>query len=131
MPSSPSRVEYVANTRIGEKGQLTIPKQYRDELGLETVLPWRFCELATLLSWSQSRIASGSSANPSHLFSSAMNSLPKICLRQHEIVFMLAAILRLRQRIDHDVVSRTHIMRWLHVAVPALRAAAARWAKCD
>ena len=30
-----SQVEYVANTRIGEKGQLTIPKQYRDELGLE------------------------------------------------------------------------------------------------
>ena len=36
MPSSPSQVEYLANTRIGEKGQLTIPKQYRDELGLET-----------------------------------------------------------------------------------------------
>ena len=34
MPSSQSQVEYVANTRIGEKGQLTIPKQYRDELGL-------------------------------------------------------------------------------------------------
>lgn len=39
MPSSPSQVEYVANTRIGEKGQLTIPKQYRDELGLETGAP--------------------------------------------------------------------------------------------
>jgi len=34
MPSSQSPVEYVANTRIDEKGQLTIPKQYRDELGL-------------------------------------------------------------------------------------------------
>ena len=30
-----SPVEYIANTRIGEKGQLTIPKQYRDELGLD------------------------------------------------------------------------------------------------
>lgn len=39
MPTSQSRVEYVANTRIGEKGQLTIPKQYRDELGLETGAP--------------------------------------------------------------------------------------------
>ena len=28
MPSSQSQVEYVANSRIGEKGQLTIPKQY-------------------------------------------------------------------------------------------------------
>jgi AbrB family looped-hinge helix DNA binding protein len=36
MSSSQSQVEYVAHTRIGEKGQLTIPKQYRDELGLDT-----------------------------------------------------------------------------------------------
>ena len=35
MPTTQSQVEYVANTRIGEKGQLTIPKQYRDELGLD------------------------------------------------------------------------------------------------
>jgi AbrB family looped-hinge helix DNA binding protein len=39
MPPSQAQVEYVANTRIGEKGQLTIPKQYRDELGLETGAP--------------------------------------------------------------------------------------------
>src|SRR5437667_8985359 len=39
MPSSQSRVEYVAHTRIGEKGQITIPKQYRDELGLDTGAP--------------------------------------------------------------------------------------------
>lgn len=39
MPPSQSQVEYVANTRIGEKGQLTIPKQYRDELGLATGAP--------------------------------------------------------------------------------------------
>ncbi|MBZ5728762.1 MAG: AbrB/MazE/SpoVT family DNA-binding domain-containing protein [Acidobacteriia bacterium] len=30
------QVEYVAHTRLGEKGQLTIPKLYRDELGLAT-----------------------------------------------------------------------------------------------
>src|ERR1039457_4394273 len=35
MPTTQSQVEYLANTRIGEKGQLTIPKQYRDELGLD------------------------------------------------------------------------------------------------
>ena len=39
MSSSPSQVEYVAHTRIGEKGQITIPKQYRDELGLNTGAP--------------------------------------------------------------------------------------------
>ena len=35
MPTTQPQVEYVTNTRIGEKGQLTIPKQYRDELGLD------------------------------------------------------------------------------------------------
>src|SRR5260370_663825 len=39
MPSSQTQVEYVAHTRIGEKGRLTIPKQYRDELGLDTGAP--------------------------------------------------------------------------------------------
>ena len=39
MPSTQSLVEYVANTRIGEKGQLTIPKEYRDQLGLDTGAP--------------------------------------------------------------------------------------------
>ncbi len=39
MPTSQSQVEYVAHTRIGEKGQLTIPKLYRDELGLDTGAP--------------------------------------------------------------------------------------------
>jgi AbrB family looped-hinge helix DNA binding protein len=32
-------VEYVVSTRIGEKGQLTIPKQYRDDLGLDSGAP--------------------------------------------------------------------------------------------
>lgn len=32
-------VEFVGNTRVGEKGQLTIPKQYRDDLGLDTGAP--------------------------------------------------------------------------------------------
>jgi AbrB family looped-hinge helix DNA binding protein len=32
-------VEYIVSTRIGEKGQLTIPKQYRDDLGLDTGAP--------------------------------------------------------------------------------------------
>jgi AbrB family looped-hinge helix DNA binding protein len=39
MSTSHSQVEYVAHTRIGEKGQLTIPKLYRDELGLDTGAP--------------------------------------------------------------------------------------------
>ena len=29
-------LEYLTTTKIGEKGQLTVPKQYREELGLGT-----------------------------------------------------------------------------------------------
>lgn len=32
-------VEYVTTTRLGEKGQLTIPKEFRDSLGLEPGSP--------------------------------------------------------------------------------------------
>ena len=39
MATTESQVEYMVHTRIGEKGQLTIPKQYRDEFGLETGAP--------------------------------------------------------------------------------------------
>ena len=35
----PVEVEYVVSTRIGEKGQLTIPKQYRDDLRLGSGAP--------------------------------------------------------------------------------------------
>src|ERR1700690_2855319 len=37
--SATPQVEYLVNTRIGEKGQLTIPKQYRDDLGLDSGAP--------------------------------------------------------------------------------------------
>lgn len=39
MPTHQQHVEYLANTRMGEKGQLTIPKVYRDELGLDVGAP--------------------------------------------------------------------------------------------
>jgi AbrB family looped-hinge helix DNA binding protein len=39
MSANQPSVEYVAHTRIGEKGQLTIPKLYRDELGLDAGAP--------------------------------------------------------------------------------------------
>jgi len=29
-----SAVEFLATTRVGEKGQVTVPKQFRDDLGL-------------------------------------------------------------------------------------------------
>jgi hypothetical protein len=30
-------VEFLATTRLGEKGQMTVPKEYRSKLGLK---PW-------------------------------------------------------------------------------------------
>lgn len=36
---SVTQVEYIVSTRVGEKGQLTIPKQYRDDLGLGAGAP--------------------------------------------------------------------------------------------
>jgi AbrB family looped-hinge helix DNA binding protein len=32
-------LEYLTTTKIGEKGQLTVPKQFREDLGLETGAP--------------------------------------------------------------------------------------------
>ncbi len=33
-------VEYVATAKIGEKGQLTVPKQFREDLGLDAGAPF-------------------------------------------------------------------------------------------
>jgi len=33
-------IEYLATTKIGEKGQLTVPKQFREDLGLEPGAPF-------------------------------------------------------------------------------------------
>lgn len=33
-------LEYLTTTRVGEKGQLTVPKQFRDELGLGNGSPF-------------------------------------------------------------------------------------------
>jgi AbrB family looped-hinge helix DNA binding protein len=33
-------VQFLSTTRIGEKGQLTVPKEYREDLGLEAGAPF-------------------------------------------------------------------------------------------
>jgi len=42
MPSGlkSTTIEYVATTKIGEKGQLTVPKQFREDLGLDCGAPF-------------------------------------------------------------------------------------------
>ena len=38
-------LEYMTTTRIGEKGQLTVPKQFRDDLGLGSGAPFAVLRL--------------------------------------------------------------------------------------
>ena len=38
-------VEYLTTTKIGEKGQVTVPKQYRENLGLGTGAPFAVLRL--------------------------------------------------------------------------------------
>ena len=40
MPARSATLEYLTTTKIGEKGQLTVPKQFREDLGLETGAPF-------------------------------------------------------------------------------------------
>jgi len=45
MASQDMALEYLATTKIGEKGQLTVPKQFRQELGLGTGAPFAVLRL--------------------------------------------------------------------------------------
>ena len=38
-------IEYLASTKIGEKGQLTVPKQFREDLGLAAGAPFTVLRL--------------------------------------------------------------------------------------
>ena len=40
MATQQALLEYLATTKIGEKGQLTVPKQFREGLGLGTGAPF-------------------------------------------------------------------------------------------
>ena len=40
-----SALEYLTTTKIGEKGQLTVPKEFRDELGLGNGSPFAVLRL--------------------------------------------------------------------------------------
>jgi AbrB family looped-hinge helix DNA binding protein len=45
MASRQTTLEYLTTTKIGEKGQLTVPKQYRKDLGLGTGAPFAVLRL--------------------------------------------------------------------------------------
>jgi len=45
MATRDSTLEYLTTTRIGEKGQLTVPKQFRQDLGLGTGAPFAVLRL--------------------------------------------------------------------------------------
>jgi AbrB family looped-hinge helix DNA binding protein len=45
MATHNTTVEYLTTTKIGEKGQLTVPKQFRKDLGLGTGAPFAVLRL--------------------------------------------------------------------------------------
>ena len=45
MPTRRATLEYLTTTKIGEKGQLTVPKQFREDLGLGTGAPFAVLRL--------------------------------------------------------------------------------------
>jgi AbrB family looped-hinge helix DNA binding protein len=45
MATTQPLLEYLTTTKIGEKGQLTVPKQFREELGLEMGAPFAVLRL--------------------------------------------------------------------------------------
>jgi AbrB family looped-hinge helix DNA binding protein len=49
MASHDSAIEYLATTRIGEKGQLTVPKEFRDDLGLSAGSPFAVLRMGDAL----------------------------------------------------------------------------------
>ncbi len=45
MPTHETPLRYLTTTKIGEKGQLTVPKQFRKDLGLATGAPFAVLRL--------------------------------------------------------------------------------------
>lgn len=45
MTTRQTMLEYLTTTKIGEKGQLTVPKQFREDLGLGTGAPFAVLRL--------------------------------------------------------------------------------------
>ena len=45
MATGDATLEYLTTTRIGEKGQLTVPKQFREDLGLASGAPFAVLRL--------------------------------------------------------------------------------------
>lgn len=45
MSAPETLIEYLSTTKIGEKGQLTVPKEFREDLGLGTGAPFAVLRL--------------------------------------------------------------------------------------
>lgn len=92
MASRQTTLEYLTTTKIGEKGQLTVPKQFREDLGLGTGAPFAVLRLGdglVLLPEQQrferlceqiSSALSGTGVTPEN----ALASLPEVRKRLYE-----------------------------------------------
>ena len=56
-------LEYLTTTKIGEKGQLTVPKQFREDLGLGNVARFAVLRLGEVSSFCRNSSALNNCAN--------------------------------------------------------------------
>jgi AbrB family looped-hinge helix DNA binding protein len=79
-------LEYMTTTKIGEKGQLTVPKQFREDLGLGTGAPFAVLRMGNglLLIPEQERLErlcaeiGGAFLNAGAMVESLLETLPEV-----------------------------------------------------
>jgi AbrB family looped-hinge helix DNA binding protein len=96
MPNEDTTLEYLTTTKIGEKGQLTVPKQFRQDLGLGTGAPFAVLRLGDgliLLPEQQrfeqlcQRVSSrltGAGATPEEILASLPEARRRIFVRRYQ-----------------------------------------------
>ena len=113
MASRQAILKYLTTTKIGEKGQLTVPKQFRHDLGLGTGAPFSVLRLGDgliLLPQQQrfeqlcQRVSSSltsSGLTPEDILSTLPEARNRIYARRYETKFSADAPLRRRSRGHH------------------------------
>jgi AbrB family looped-hinge helix DNA binding protein len=105
MATHVSTIEYLTSTRIGEKGQLTVPKEFREDLGLGNGSPFAVLRIGNglLLLPEQQRFE--------HLCQRISSQLTAAGLTPQEIIDTLPAVRRRIYERRYGKKSRTHIRR--------------------
>jgi AbrB family looped-hinge helix DNA binding protein len=110
MATRDTTLEYLTTTKIGEKGQLTVPKQFREDLGLGTGAPFAVLRLGDgliLLPEQQrfehlcermSSVLSGAGITPAAMLATLPQAREQVFERRYGAVNTRKATLRRRLR---------------------------------